>query len=140
MASFPPRFPPCVCFAALLLAAAGVAAETPPLESRARLLERKLMAPCCFTQTIDQHESEAARAMRAELRQLLAQGLTDEQVLDHYVGRHGPRILAVPPAQGFGRLLYWVPSLVTAVLLAAVCLLLRSWYRRGRATPAARLP
>ena len=65
MASLPTRFPPCVCFAALLLAAAGVAAETPPLESRARLLERKLMAPCCFTQTIDQHESEAARAMRA---------------------------------------------------------------------------
>ena len=140
MASLPTRFPPCVCFAALLLAAAGVAAETPPLESRARLLERKLMAPCCFTQTIDQHESEAARTMRAEVRQLLAQGLTDEQVLDHYVERHGPRILAVPPAQGFGRLLYWVPSMLTGVLLVAVCLLLRSWYRRGRATPAARLP
>jgi cytochrome c-type biogenesis protein CcmH len=140
MARIPTRVPAWVWLTALLLAQAGVAAETPPLESRARLLERKLMAPCCFTQTIDQHESEAARAMRAELRQLLAQGLTDEQVLDHYVERHGPRILAVPPAQGFGRLLYWVPSMLTGVLLVAVCLLLRSWYRRGRATPAARLP
>lgn len=94
------------------------------------------MAPCCFTQTIDQHESEAAQQMRAELRAWLAEGLSDEQVLDRYVARYGARILAVPPSQGFNRLLYWMPYLVTLVLFIGVCVTLWVWYRRAHSPGA----
>jgi cytochrome c-type biogenesis protein CcmH len=125
--------------AALLLPVAGLAAAqslpaSDSLAERARTLEAKLMAPCCFTQTIDQHESEAARQMRAEVRQWLAQGDSEEQILDRYVQLHGARILAVPPQRGFNRLLYWMPYVVTLALLVALCLTLRAWYRSGHAT------
>lgn len=106
-------------------------------EARARWLEARLMAPCCFMQTIDQHESEAARDMRVEVRQLLAQGLSERQILDRYVERYGARILAVPPAKGFNRLLYSIPSVVTFFLFIGVCLALWKWYRRGRSGGAA---
>ncbi len=94
----------------LLLCSSGAAAQAAPATdsaaARARALEAKLMAPCCFTQTIDQHESDIARQMRTEVRAWLAQGFSDQQILDIYVERYGARILAVPPPQGFNRLLY----------------------------------
>jgi cytochrome c-type biogenesis protein CcmH len=124
----------------LLSLSAATAAQPAPaddeLEARARALEAKLMAPCCFTQTIDQHESEASQQIRAELRLGLAKGLSDEQVIDHYVARYGPRILAVPPQTGFNRLLYWMPHLVTVTLLIGVCLTLWVWYQRGHSGDA----
>jgi cytochrome c-type biogenesis protein CcmH/NrfF len=113
-------------------------ASTGDLELRARKLETLLVAPCCFTQTIDQHESEAARAMRAELRQWLAQGLSEDQILETYLQRYGPRILVLPPRQGFNRLLYWIPYVIALASLIAVCLLLWKWYRRGQAPETAR--
>ena len=128
--------------AALLLLSGNVLLVAEPvqtsweLQARARALEAKLMAPCCFTQTIDQHESDIARQMRAEVSGWLAQGLSDQQILDIYVERYGARILAVPPPQGFNRLLYWMPYLVTLALLIAVCLTLWVWYRRAH-TPGA---
>jgi len=127
-------FPPLV--ALVLLGSLGVTAAAPvpatnTAEARARALEAKLMAPCCFTQTIDQHESDIARQMRTEVRAWLGQGFSDQQILDLYVERYGVRILAVPPAQGFNRLLYWMPYLVTLALLTAVCLTLWVWYRRA---------
>lgn len=124
-------------FCSSLVAAAQTAPATGNTAARARALEAKLMAPCCFTQTIDQHESDIARQMRAEVRAWLAEGLSDQQILDRYVERYGARILAVPPAQGFNRLLYWMPYLVTLALLIAVCLTLWVWYRRAH-SPALR--
>jgi cytochrome c-type biogenesis protein CcmH len=131
--------------AALLLLGALAAAAAPPAqpdaaEARVRALEAKLMAPCCYTQTIDLHESDIARQMRSEVRAWVAQGLSDQQILDRYVARYGPRILAVPPAQGFNRLLYWMPYLVALVLLVGVCLTLWVWYRRGHGPGGEPLP
>lgn len=119
---------------ALLLLGASVAGRAEPADSRetrARALGKRLIAPCCFTQTIDQHESEAARQMQTEVRQLLTQGLSDEQVLDFYVQRYGTRILAVPPPQGFNQLLYWMPFIALLGLFVGGCLTLWKWYRRS---------
>jgi cytochrome c-type biogenesis protein CcmH/NrfF len=70
--------------------------------------------------------------MRAEMRVWLAEGVSEEQILDRYVGRYGTRILAVPPRQGFNQLLFWMPWLVTLTLFVGVCLTLWMWYRRGQ--------
>jgi len=120
---------------ALLAGAWASAASLPsddPREEQARALERKLMAPCCFSKTVDQHESEVAREIRTELRGWLATGLTEEQILDRYVERYGARILAVPPRRGFNQWLFWMPWVVTLGLLVAVCATLWVWYRRGQ--------
>jgi cytochrome c-type biogenesis protein CcmH len=121
---------------ALLAGAWAATAAEPPaseaLEKQARALEGKLMAPCCFSQTVDQHESEVSREMRAEMRGWLTAGASEEQILDRYVERYGARILAVPPRQGFNQLLFWMPWVVTLGLLVAACLTLWGWYRRGQ--------
>ena len=113
-------------------AMAAEPASPAALEEQARALERELMAPCCFGQTVDQHESEVSREMRAEMRVWLAEGVSEEQILDRYVERYGTRILAVPPRQGFNQLLFWMPWLVTLTLFVGVCLTLWMWYKRGQ--------
>lgn len=92
------------------------------------------MAPCCYTQTIGQHESEAAQQMRAELRHWLAEGLSEQQVLERYVARYGARILAVPPGEGFNQLLFSLPFLVVVLLLIGGSVVAWHWYQRGRST------
>ena len=51
-----PRFLVGTLFLATSLAVRVAAAEGAPGEAR---LEARLMAPCCWTQTLDMHESEA---------------------------------------------------------------------------------
>jgi cytochrome c-type biogenesis protein CcmH len=109
------------------------AAEPQELEAHARALEARLMAPCCYSQTVDVHDSDAARQVRAELRHWLREGLGEQEVLDRFVERYGARILAVPPASGFNRWLYWLPAWLTAGATAAVFWLLWLWRRRGSA-------
>ena len=119
--------------AALAEERAAAAADS---EARARALEARLMAPCCYAQTVDLHESDAARQVRAELRQWLGEGLSDQQILKRFAERYGARILAVPPAQGFNRWLYWLPILLSAAATAGVVWLLWLWRRRSRGAPA----
>lgn len=93
----------------LLLAAAVFAAEEAPDSALVRDIEDHLIAPCCWTQPISQHESGVAEQMREEVRSMVAAGMGREEILDHFVAQYGERILATPRAEGFNRLVYILP-------------------------------
>jgi cytochrome c-type biogenesis protein CcmH len=115
-----------------LLLAAGQAAPA-ALEREAREIEAMLMAPCCFSQQVSVHRSDAARQTGDDIRRRLAAGQTREQILDAYVAQYGARVLAEPRSRGFARLLFLLPPL----LLLAASLLLAAVLRRYVARPAA---
>lgn len=114
----------------ILLAAVSLAADD--LESRARELETLIMAPCCGGGTVADHVSPASDQVRREVRAMLADGKSKQQILDHYVAQHGDTILSMPPARGFNLVAYWVPFVA---LIAGVPLVLWA-LRRWRAAPA----
>src|SRR5689334_14788388 len=62
----------------------------------AAALEGRIMAPCCWTQTIDIHGSEISTELRQEIRRRLRAGETTDAIQASLVERYGPRILAVP--------------------------------------------
>jgi cytochrome c-type biogenesis protein CcmH len=64
---------------------------------RASEIEQRLIAPCCWTQTLDVHESELSTELRLEIRDRLARGETPVQIEDQLAARFGERIRAVPP-------------------------------------------
>ena len=71
-----------------------------------------------------------------EIRRLLAQGMTKQQVLDRLVEDYGPNVLAEPKASGFNAVAYAVPA--GAVLgLGTLALVLLPRWRRARAAEAA---
>src|ERR1700710_967608 len=63
----------------------------------ASAIEGRLMAPCCWTQTIDIHDSEIALSMRHEIRRRLRNGESADAIQASFVERYGPKILAVQP-------------------------------------------
>jgi cytochrome c-type biogenesis protein CcmH len=79
-------------------------------EETAHEIERSLIAPCCWSQPVAQHYSEAADQIRKEVRVLLAAGKSKQEILDYYVSRYGERILASPRPRGFNLLAYVLPA------------------------------
>jgi cytochrome c-type biogenesis protein CcmH len=69
-----------------------------PQEQRARIqrLEKAVLAPCCYTETVGQHQSEIAIKMRVEIANWVEQGRTDEEILDTYAKRYGAKVLVDP--------------------------------------------
>lgn len=117
---------------ALLLMCAVAHATSPQLtaeqEATAKRVEEQLMAPCCFGSTVATHHSPAADEIRDHVHVLVAQGATEQQILDEYLDRYGERILAQPVARGFNLLAYWMP--VVGLLCGTGLVVL--WLRRRR--------
>lgn len=113
-------------------------AQTADLEREARLIETTLIAPCCFSQQVSLHQSEAAADVKLDIRRRLAAGETRQQILDAYVAQYGKRILVEPPAEGFDRMLYVLPPLGLILTAALTVVLVRRFASRGAlAAPAA---
>jgi cytochrome c-type biogenesis protein CcmH len=89
--------------------------QDPKLEARARDLSRELRCMVCQNQSIDESEAPLARDLRLLVRERLAKGDTDQQVLDFLVARYGEFVLLKPPLEA-STLILWV--LPPAVLLA----------------------
>ncbi len=78
-------------------------------------LEYMIMAPCCYGAPVGDHDSDAAKQVKAQIVQLLAEGKTRDEILDMYVAIYGERILAQPRAQGFNVLAYVIPLLILVI-------------------------
>jgi cytochrome c-type biogenesis protein CcmH len=94
-----------------------------------REIEDNLIAPCCWSQPVSQHYSEVAEQIRTEVRAMVAEGMTRDEILDHYVAIYGERILATPRAEGFNMLAYvlpWAALVFGAWLLIVLAKRLRS--------------
>lgn len=111
------------CFLPALVSGQGDAA----LEKAAKRLETLIIAPCCWRQPVSDHQSQAATEVKAEIRQMLAEGRNEEEILDHYVQLHGAKILSIPPQEGFNRTAFLMPALFTILGLVVVGLLLHKW-------------
>jgi len=104
---------------------AVAAADPQALEREAKQLETKLMAPCCWAQQVSLHQSPAADEIKQNIRLLLAEGKTGQQILDGYVAQYGDRILAEPPARGFSAALYVAPWIFLAGSMGLVFVVVR---------------
>jgi cytochrome c-type biogenesis protein CcmH len=71
-------------------------------ELSAHELERRLMAPCCWRETLDTHSSPLASQLRAEIRDRFAKGDSPQGIENDLAARFGPRIRAeLPQTLGF---------------------------------------
>jgi cytochrome c-type biogenesis protein CcmH len=117
----------------LLAAALAVAAPALAAEPRTSLpdVEDEVMCPSCNT-ALNVAESPQAYRQREFIRQLVAQGLTKEQVKQRLVDEYGQEVLALPEDDGIGLAAYLVPIAVVLALAILLALLLPRWRRRAR--------
>jgi cytochrome c-type biogenesis protein CcmH len=101
--------------AILIGLAAACSAKAPTTSEEAqRALERRLLAPCCWRQSLEDHDSPVAGALRAEIARRLAAGEPPAAIEADLVARHGDRIRALPPG-GDPR---WIVGALLVVALA----------------------
>jgi cytochrome c-type biogenesis protein CcmH len=104
----------------------------PALEARARGLSKELRCLVCQNQSIDESNADLAHDLRLLLRQRLAAGDTDKQVLDYVTARYGVFVLLDPPFLPITWVLWLTPPVL--LLCCGGLLLLRA--RRRRLDPA----
>lgn len=111
------------------LALSCVQAQTPSTDLET-VVESSLLAPCCWQQTLDVHESPMATALREEVRARLRAGEGPQAIEDDFAARFGERVRAVPRGRD-PKLALGVASLAMLALvgLALVLLVLRRWTR-----------
>jgi cytochrome c-type biogenesis protein CcmH len=120
--------------ALLVLALSGAALAATPKASF-NDIEDELMCVTCNV-PLNIAESPQADEERAEVRRLIAQGLTKQQVLDQMKADLGPEVLADPPRDGFNVTTWLVPiGAIGGVGLLLVLALPRWRSRTGDPAP-----
>jgi cytochrome c-type biogenesis protein CcmH len=94
-------------------------------------LEGRIIAPCCWNQTIDIHGSEPSYQLRREIRRRLKAGESPEAIEASFVKRYGPKILAVPDTSPLGSLATMLSIGFGAAGVGAY-FMLRRWSRVGK--------
>ncbi|HEX5374278.1 MAG TPA: cytochrome c-type biogenesis protein [Aquabacterium sp.] len=111
--------------------AAPLAAD-PALEARMMAIASELRCLVCQNQTVADSHSGLATDLRQEIRGLLQQGQTDQQVRDYMTARYGDFILYRPPVNASTALLWFGPALLAVVGLLVLWRVLR---QRARMNP-----
>ena len=108
----------------------GEALKDPELEARARSLSAELRCLVCQNQSIDDSDADLARDLRMLVRERIAAGDSDEQVIEYLVQRYGEFVLLKPR---FGTSTYLLWGLPLAALAGgAFAMLVAARGRRNR--------
>ena len=86
----------------------------PAKELRARDLSRELRCMVCQNQSIDDSEAPLARDLRLLVRERIAAGDSDAQVIDFLVARYGEFVLLKPRLNSHTWLLWLLPPFALA--------------------------
>ena len=117
---------------ALCLAAdAPLTAAEPELEAKMLRISAELRCLVCQNQTIADSNAELAVDLRNQVRDMLRQGQSEQQIIDYMTARYGDFVLYRPPVRGATFLLWFGPAVLMVGGLAALVLVLRRRSRLG---------
>ena len=112
--------------------------KDPAQESRAEAIGRQLRCPVCKTESIEESDADFTRDLRRVVREQVAQGKTDTQVLDFMHARYGDFILLRPPFKPYTWALWLAPPAI--LLLGGLFAFFMTRRRPQMVEPAALSP
>jgi cytochrome c-type biogenesis protein CcmH len=86
----------------------------PELDTRTQQLAAQIRCPVCQGLAIGDSPSEMAMNMKHQVRELLARGFTEEQILRYFEHSYGQFVLLKPKFQGVNSLVWILPIAVLA--------------------------
>lgn len=103
----------CICCASLPLWAGEAAPVGEPVaEARLKKITEELRCLTCMGQSIADSQSGFSDDMRREIREMIRQGKSDQQIIDFMVQRYGDFVLYRPPVKSTTWLLWFGPLLL----------------------------
>ena len=118
---------------------AAAAAQAPEPQTNLADIEDEVICLVCGT-TLEQSESAPqAERLRAQIRGLVDQGLTKEEIKDELVAEYGENVLSTPDTEGFDLSAWVLPIVGFIVAGAAIAIGVWRTRRRGPAPPPEQL-
>lgn len=108
-----------------LFTAPALAQDTTPSDDEVNAIAKQLYCPVCENTPLDVCPTEACRQWRELIRDMLAEGKSEQEIKDYFVANYGARVLSEPPRTGFNWLVYIIPP----VLILAGALFLFNAFR-----------
>ena len=99
------------------------------LDKSAYSVYQQIFSPFCPGRSLNDCPSSKAHDLKMELREQLASGVSEQEVLDEVFKKYGDKYRAIPQYAGFGKLVWWIP--LGFILLGGAVVLARST-GRGR--------
>jgi cytochrome c-type biogenesis protein CcmH len=100
-------------------------ADDPLTEKRLLAITAELRCLVCQNQTIADSNADLANDFRREIRKLIAEGKSDQEILDFMVARYGDFVRYRPPVKGTTILLWAGPGVLLLIGLTALIRYLR---------------
>lgn len=100
-------------------------AEDPVVEKRLLAITAELRCLVCQNQTIADSNADLANDFRREIRKMIGEGKSDQEILDFMVARYGDFVRYRPPVKGTTILLWAGPGVLLAIGLAVLVRYLR---------------
>lgn len=116
-----------------LWATGAVPGADPLTEKRAAALSEQLRCLVCQNQSLAESNAPLAVDLKLQVREKIAQGLSDEDIVSDMVARYGDFVLYRPPVKAQTWLLWFGPALLLALGLGALAHAVR---RQGKTTVA----
>lgn len=99
------------------------------LDERAKAVSSRLRCPVCQGESIQDSPAELAGQMKLLVREQLASGRSEKEVLDYFTQKYGQWILLEPKAEGFNLLVYWLPVVFLFLGGGGIAMAVRKWSR-----------
>ena len=109
----------------LLAKEAPSAAANPEVEKRMMVLAAELRCLVCQNQTIADSHASLAEDLRQQVREMIQQGKTDDEIRDFMTQRYGDFVLYKPPFKAQTALLWIGPALLMALAVGTLIVVLR---------------
>lgn len=114
-----------------LFAALGLtlqaSAQQPVDEKRVREIGYMLRCPICQGLAVSESHSEISENMKDKIRELIAEGKSDDEIYQYFEERYGEWILRSPRKVGWNILLWIVPGVLLGGTLGGLI-----WYLRRK--------
>ncbi len=105
------------------------------IDDEVNRIAKGLYCPVCPNTPLDVCSTQACADWRADIKTMVQQGKTEQQIRDAFVARFGPQVLGAPPAEGFNWLAYILPIVGIILGTLAACFSVRAWLA-GRTSAA----
>ena len=99
------------------------------LDARAKGIASRLRCPVCQGESIQDSPAELAAQMKTVVREQLANGRSEPEILEYFTQKYGQWILLEPKAEGLNLIVYWLPVLFIVFGGAGLWFVVRRWTR-----------
>jgi len=108
--------------------------SSPSTEARLKSLSTELRCLVCQNSTLADSDANLAQDLRNEIRMLIDDGKTDEEVVTFLVARYGDFVTFRPPVNANTALLWFGPFIM--LIIGAIILIVTLKKRAGMPEPA----